>query len=428
MKLSTKVIIVIAVVVALAGAGLFVQRSSSKSAGYSMTAQDMKLLFPAILRPQELQAAARNPEQKKSQIGNIRSVLALAQTAEREGLAETPEAETLVSFYIDRELAERYVQKNKDADVKDEEIAAYYESHPEEFDRVVQVDPELADMNEQSPGGARSFLAQVRMIAERARSEGLDQDETTGVVLRFARARALWQIYANRLVTPELEPYYNEHKDEFEQARVRHILFVPEFQRAEGADEEDPKAKEANDKAKAEAMTRARQEAEAVLTEIRNGGDFAKLAEQHSDDPNSKTRGGEFGYIWKGTESPFVKAAFDIEIGKVSDVVEAPYGLHILKVEERRLAPITNPMVQQKILGTFDQNRIQEFRTRIQAQVAQVVDSSGVQVAEQFDFEAPAVQEPAFPPGMMPPGGMSQPQQPQQQQAQPHQPHQPQER
>jgi parvulin-like peptidyl-prolyl isomerase len=212
---------------------------------------------------------------------------------------------------------------------------------------------------------------------------------------------------------PEIEPYYNDHKDEFEQARVRHILFVPDFQPAEGADEDDPKVKEANDKARAEAMTKARQEAQAVLSEIRNGGDFAKLAEQHSDDPNSKSRGGDFGYIWKGGDSPFVKAAFEIEQGKVSDVIEAPYGFHILMVEERRLAPVTNPMVRQKIIGTYDQNRRQEFSKRLQAEVAQIMESSGVQVAEQFEFQAPPVQEPAFPPGMMPPGGPAQPQQPQ---------------
>jgi parvulin-like peptidyl-prolyl isomerase len=413
MKLSTKVIIVIAVVIALAGAGLFVQRTASKSVGYNMTAQDMKLLFPAILGPQELQMAARNPEQKKSQINSIRSVLALAQAAEREGLADTPEAQAIISFYTDKELAQRYFEKNKDAEVTDEQVAAYYQSNPDDFDRLVQIDSEIASANAQSPGGARGFLAQVRLLAERARNEGFDQDETVRVLLRFARASALQEVYANKLIMPEIEPYYNDHKDEFEQARVRHILFVPDFQPAEGADEDDPKVKEANDKARAEAMTKARQEAQAVLSEIRNGGDFAKLAEQHSDDPNSKSRGGDFGYIWKGGDSPFVKAAFEIEQGKVSDVIEAPYGFHILMVEERRLAPVTNPMVRQKIIGTYDQNRRQEFSKRLQAEVAQIMESSGVQVAEQFEFQAPPVQEPAFPPGMMPPGGPAQPQQPQ---------------
>jgi peptidyl-prolyl cis-trans isomerase C len=83
----------------------------------------------------------------------------------------------------------------------------------------------------------------------------------------------------------------------------------------------------------------ARKQAQAVLTEIRGGGDFVKIAKENSQDPGSAPDGGDLGFFPKGQMTPaFEEAAFTLKIGAVSGLVETPFGFHIIKVHERKAA------------------------------------------------------------------------------------------
>ena len=83
--------------------------------------------------------------------------------------------------------------------------------------------------------------------------------------------------------------------------------------------------------------------AEGLLKQIQGGGDFAKLAQANSDDPGSKDKGGELGFVVKGQTVPeFEKAAFSLQPGQTSGLVKTTYGYHILQVEKHdaaRVAP-----------------------------------------------------------------------------------------
>lgn len=77
---------------------------------------------------------------------------------------------------------------------------------------------------------------------------------------------------------------------------------------------------------------------EAVRRQIEEGADFAAMARQHSQDPGSAARGGDLGFFGRGDMvAPFEEAALELEPGEVSEVVQTPMGLHLIRLEERRV-------------------------------------------------------------------------------------------
>jgi hypothetical protein len=79
-----------------------------------------------------------------------------------------------------------------------------------------------------------------------------------------------------------------------------------------------------------------RQLAEELRDRARAGEDFAAMAEAYSDDPGSAARGGDLDYFPRGTMvPPFEEAAFALQPGEVSEVVESQFGLHVIKSTDR---------------------------------------------------------------------------------------------
>jgi hypothetical protein len=79
--------------------------------------------------------------------------------------------------------------------------------------------------------------------------------------------------------------------------------------------------------------------AQNVLTQVNNGGDFAALAKQYSEDPNTKESGGDYGVAIdrsnRNLSPQVVDELFKLQPGQVSGIVETPTGLEILKVREK---------------------------------------------------------------------------------------------
>lgn len=79
--------------------------------------------------------------------------------------------------------------------------------------------------------------------------------------------------------------------------------------------------------------------AKVILARLSDGAKFEDLAKQYSEDPGSAERGGDLGYVTKGTlVKEFEAVAWELKPGQTSGAVRTQYGLHIIRVHENKAA------------------------------------------------------------------------------------------
>jgi peptidyl-prolyl cis-trans isomerase C len=158
-------------------------------------------------------------------------------------------------------------------------------------------------------------------------------------------------------VTPEdVESYYNENPQMFqqpEQVHARHILTRADADATE--------------------VTRAAAQAKAAAARKRAlaGEDFATLAIELSEGP-SAPQGGDLGFFGRQQMvAPFADAAFALDVGQISEVVETQFGYHVIKVEEKRPASTMSlDQVREPLEQMLRQNQGGEATSKILDELA----------------------------------------------------------
>ncbi|HEX9405858.1 MAG TPA: peptidyl-prolyl cis-trans isomerase [Thermoanaerobaculia bacterium] len=125
----------------------------------------------------------------------------------------------------------------------------------------------------------------------------------------------------------ELRKRYETTKEDYKRPESAHILHI--------LIKVDPTAPPEQD-----AAAKAKAKADSIVKELRAGADFAKLAKENSEDPSSKDKGGDMGFVDRGmTVESFDTAAFSVPLNTISDPIRSKeFGYHIIKVLERRPA------------------------------------------------------------------------------------------
>ena len=140
----------------------------------------------------------------------------------------------------------------------------------------------------------------------------------------------------------EAKKYYDENIDKFKypkRVRASHILISsnPDQIKAKlKADNKDISDEELQAKTD-EIMAKNRKKAEELQAKVKNAPKtFAKVAKENSQDTSSAIRGGDLGFFGKEemVES-FAEKAFSMAPNTISEVVETPYGYHIIMVTDR---------------------------------------------------------------------------------------------
>lgn len=162
------------------------------------------------------------------------------------------------------------------------------------------------------------YLVDNQLFAEAAENEKLGSGPEFENRLAYLKRKAMREIYFDKIIKgavseADVRKIYDDQVKQIkpeEEVQARHILV-----------ETEDKAKE-------------------LITKIKAGEDFAKLAKENSKDPGSKDNGGDLGFFTRGQMVPeFENAAFSLTKGGVSDPVKTQFGFHILKLEEKRFRP-----------------------------------------------------------------------------------------
>jgi len=195
---------------------------------------------------------------------------------------------------------------------------------------------------------------------------GMSQADVEGLVKQNLMIQKLIKEQVLDRVTvsdAEMKAFYDEHQKEMqkpEDVEASHILV-----RSSSSDPADKRAA-------------ARKKIDEALSKIKSGEDFAATAKTYSED-TSASQGGTLGAIHRGQTVPaFEEAAFKLNVGQVSDVVESQFGYHIIKVTGKHPAGVAEMSEVKDRIGEFLKQK--KSRETVETMVASLRAAAKVEI------------------------------------------------
>src|ERR1700681_2831055 len=180
-------------------------------------------------------------------------------------------------------------------------------------------------------------------------------------IQKYIETRILSNVAVSEQATRD---FYEKNKDQIrapERMHLRHILIA------------------VSTKATPAEKEKARAKAEDIRKQLTGGADFAKLAAAVSEDPTSKDRGGDLGWVAPGQAPPTLeKAAMALKPNEISPVVESPFGFHVIQLLERQPAGVVPyeqakerlaAMLKQKQARDLVETKIKELMAKAKVDV-----------------------------------------------------------
>jgi parvulin-like peptidyl-prolyl isomerase len=170
-------------------------------------------------------------------------------------------------------------------------------------------------------------LGSEEVLSRQLKANGMTMAELRSKITQDNTAQAALTRELNVAVTDaEAKQFYDEHPAEFEQPEKVHLCDIllltidPTTRAPLSADQQKAKRKRMDD----------------LLKRARSGESFTNLAVQYSEDPGVKDNGGELPPVSRDQMSPeLAAAAFSLTNNQVSDIIEMPYGYHVIKLLDK---------------------------------------------------------------------------------------------
>ena len=230
------------------------------------------------------------------------------------------------------------------------------------------------------------YVVQAKILAAEAKKQNLQDRPEVQQTIEIARESILADAARKGMeqkvpvTDQEVQELYEKQKSGFDEVRIRGILI-----RTANSSIAYPAAPSRAALPEAE----ARKKLEDLRKQIQAGADFAQLAQQYSEDLNTAGAGGDLGYINRQkVVPPIANAAYALAPGEVSDIIQSPYGLELIKVEDHRVKPLAE--VRKDL-------EAQIRRTKVDQAIQELVSQYKVVVDNDYFSSSPPTKAPAAP-------------------------------